>query len=288
MPESSFIHEIIKPTNPLSVWIYLHDERDVTYIAPHWHQAIELSYTVFGTIDDFVINQKHFKTNCGKVLVINSQEVHSVYARSNNSQAISIIFPYPLVSRLYPRIEDQFIDINNTEKFDAIKKEAYIKLQTNLFKMYQIMKSDDDYKNLKLEAASIEILQLLIEYFTESKSEYKKMYGTKEFVVNRIQMITKFVNENYYRKISLDDIAADVNVSKEYLTKFFKKYMDLTVGQYITNVRAQKAYYDILGKAGNLTQIANKNGFSTTRAMNKAFVGIYGKNANVIYKEDNN
>ncbi|MDN7145116.1 AraC family transcriptional regulator [Liquorilactobacillus mali] len=114
------------------------------------------------------------------------------------------------------------------------------------------------------------------------------MYGTKEFVVNRIQMITKFVNENYYRKISLDDIAADVNVSKEYLTKFFKKYMDLTVGQYITNVRAQKAYYDILGKAGNLTQIANKNGFSTTRAMNKAFVGIYGKNASVIYKEDNN
>ncbi|MDN2452955.1 AraC family transcriptional regulator [Lactobacillus sp. UCMA15818] len=288
MIDSSFTHEIIKPTNPLSVWIYLHNEKNVTYIAPHWHQGIEVSYTVFGIVDDFVINQTHFKTSGGKILVINSQEVHSVYARKGSeSEAISIIFPYSFVNRLYPWIENQFIDINNTERFNSIKSEAYIKLQTSLFKMYQIMKSDDGYKNLKLEAISIEILQPLVQYFTKSKSEYNKMYGTKDFVVNRIQIITKFVNENYYKKISLDDIVSKVNVSKEYLTKFFKKYMNLTVGQYITNVRVQKAYYDILGKTGNLTQIASKNGFSTTRAMNKAFVRIYGKDAHMIYKEDN-
>ncbi|MFT8669850.1 MAG: AraC family transcriptional regulator [Liquorilactobacillus hordei] len=289
MADASFIHEIVKPTDPLSVWLYLHNERNVTFVAPHWHQGIEISYTVFGSIDDFVINQKHFTTSGGRVLVINSQELHSVYARRNDkSEALSIIFPYAFVNRLYPQIENQVININDTDTFNSIEKEAYIKLQTSLFEMYLVLKSDDKYKNLKLEASSIKVLQLLIQYFAKSKNEYNRKDGTKEFVVNRIQMITKFVHENYYKRISLDEIASEVNVSKVYLTKFFKKYMNLTVGQYITNVRVQKAYYDLIGKAGNLTQIASKNGFSTTRAMNKAFIGIYGKNAFTIYKENDN
>ena len=35
----------------------------------------------------------------------------------------------------------------------------------------------------------------------------------------------------------------------------------------------------------NLTQIAEENGFASTRSMNKVFNNIYGKNASDFYKE---
>ena len=286
MTDDNYLHEIVIPTQPLSVWIYLHNEYEAnTYIAPHWHQGIELSFTVSGSIDDFVIAEKHYHTQIGTILVVNSQAVHSVYSRLKpHNKAISIIYPYHYVDRLYPAIEQEVIDLNQPENFTSIQKDVYIELQSILFKIYEILASNSKWRNLKLETLSAKVLQLLLEFFNRPKSEYDFANGTKEFEVARLQAITKFVSEKYAEKISLDDLAKQVNVSKQYLSKFFKKHLEMTVGQYINNFRAQKAYYDLLGKAGNLTQIAQRNGFSTTRAMNQALKILYGKPASFFYK----
>ncbi|KRM88658.1 AraC family transcriptional regulator [Liquorilactobacillus vini] len=286
MDNRKLLHEIVIPTKPLSAWFYLHNEKETnTYIAPHWHQGIELSFTVSGSIDDFIINEQHFRTKVGTILVVNSQVIHSVFSKLKlNNQAISIIFPYSYVNRLYPEINKELININQPSKFDRLKKEMYVELQAILFKIYQNLQVTDKFKNLRLEALSDQVLQILVEYFTQPQAENKLFSGTKEFEITRIQEITEFVSENYQNKISLAEIAAQVNVSKQYLAKFFKQHLELTVGQYINNFRAQKAYYDLLGHTGNLTQIAQKNGFSTIRAMNQAFTKLYGKSASEFYR----
>ena len=40
-------------------------------------------------------------------------------------------------------------------------------------------------------------------------------------------------------------IANHCNISKEYLARFFKKEMELTVENYINNVRAEHAYHEV-------------------------------------------
>lgn len=283
--ESKYLHEIVTPTKPLSAWIYLHEQKGLTYIAPHWHQGIELSFTINGVIDDFVINEHHYQTRAGTVLVVNSQVIHSIRSvLKTGDRAISIIYPYYYVNRLYPEIENEVIDVNQPERFDNLQKEIYTEIQTTLFKIYKNLKNDTKFSNLKLETLTARTLQLLLEYFTKPKTEYDIVYGTKEFEVVRIQAITKYINDHYSYKISLSEIAAQVNLSKEYLAKFFKNHMDLTIGAYISNIRAQKAYYDLLGGKNNLTEIAAKNGFPSIRAMNKAFQAVYGKTASEIYR----
>ncbi|MCI1634067.1 MAG: AraC family transcriptional regulator [Liquorilactobacillus nagelii] len=285
MAEDQYLHEIVTPTEPLSAWIYLHHEKGVTYIAPHWHQGIELSFTIAGSIDDFVINEHHYRTQSGTILVVNSQVVHSVRSVLKVAdEAISIIYPYDYVNRLYPEIQNEVIDLNQPAKFNRFQKEIYIEVQTTLFKIYKSLQSQNKFSNLKLETLADQTLQLLLEYFTKPKTEYDIIYGTKEFEVARIQAITKYISEHYANKIKLADIATQVNLSKEYLAKFFKNHMELTIGSYINNVRAQKAYYDLLGGKYNLTEIAVKNGFSSIRAMNKVFQSIYGKTASNIYR----
>lgn len=286
MTEDQYLHEIVTPREPLSAWIYLHHEKEVTYIAPHWHQGIELSFTVAGSIDDFVINEHHYRTQAGTILVVNSQVVHSIRSVLKLAdEAISIIYPYDYVSRLYPEIENEVIDLNQPMRFKPLQKEIYIEIQTTLFKIYKNLQTKGKFSNLKLETLDDQALQLLLEYFTRPKTEYDIIYGTKEFEIARIQAITKYINEHYADKIKLVDIARQVNLSKEYLAKFFKNHMGLTIGTYTNNVRAQKAYYDLLGGKHNLTETAIKNGFPSIRAMNKSFQSIYGKTASNIYRK---
>lgn len=66
----NFSHEIVIPTDPLFAWVHIF--KDMTgplTIAPHWHEGIELSYTIQGQIDEFKINGKKFQTQPGQILV---------------------------------------------------------------------------------------------------------------------------------------------------------------------------------------------------------------------------
>lgn len=47
-------------------------------------------------------------------------------------------------------------------------------------------------------------------------------------------------------------IANQCNISKEYLARFFKKEMELTVENYINNVRAEHAYHELKHSKNNL------------------------------------
>ncbi|WP_057880655.1 AraC family transcriptional regulator [Companilactobacillus kimchiensis] len=283
----SYEHEQVTLNRPLSAWLFRFDGVDTpAYIAPHWHRGIELSFTNSGSINDFEINNHHYQTAGGKILVVNSQLVHSIRsAPQKENGAISIIFPYDYAHRLYPEIDNQIIAINDPEQFSEIQRNEYLELQCLLYKIYQLLNTNDQYTNLKLESLMVKVLQLLLEFFTVSKEHSGMIYGKKDFAVERIQIITKYVHEHYSEKMKLEDIADKINVSKEYLTRFFKKHMSLTVGQYIGDVRAQYAYIDILGQAGNLTEIAIKNGFPSTKAMNQAFKFTYQKSASDFYQE---
>ena len=285
--DETYEHEQVTLDRPLSAWLFrFHGLDSPAYIAPHWHQGIELSFTVSGSINDFEINNQHYRTYEGKILLVNSQLVHSISDNpKRENSAISIIFPYDFVRRLYPEIDRQVIAINDVDNLTDIQKSEYVELQGIFYKIYQLLGTQNQYTNLKLQTLITNTLQILLEFFTVPKSHSGIIYGKKDFAVERIQIITKYVHDHYSEKIKLEDIAAKINVSKEYLTRFFKKHMSLTVGQYISNVRAQYAYEDILGQVGDLTEIAMKNGFPSTRALNKAFRFTYNKSASKLYKE---
>lgn len=61
--------------------------------------------------------------------------------------------------------------------------------------------------------------------------------------------------------------------------------MELTVENYINNVRAERAYHELKHLKNNLTQIAINNGFSSIRTMNRAFDKLYDESASKIKKK---
>ena len=269
-------HEIVKPVDPLSVWYYVFHKNDAPiYIAPHWHRGIELSFLVNGEVDDFLIEKHHYTSHSGKILVVNTQEIHSIHV-TKTGLSISIIFPFNYVSKLYPEIDHQYIDINQSEKFSNVQKLNYTKLQGILYEFISLSEDDSPQKSLKQQALVDQILLILLTYFTKERKSNDTIGKRKNYEIQRLQFITQYVNDHYQEDLSLTKIAKECSISKEYLSRFFKKQMDITVDQFISNVRAQHAHEDLLSKLKTLTEVAYDNGFSSVRSLNRAFKNLYG------------
>jgi len=276
-----YFHEIVKPIDPLPVWLYIFDNlNEHGYIAPHWHYGIELSFTISGQMDNFIINGKHYRPKNGRILLVNTQEIHSIDTLLHPTDLLlSIIFPFQYISRLYPDIEHEEIKINNPEKFNPKQQLAYVRLQGLLTEFINVYRSKSNLRYVCLEKLLDQILLLLLMDFTTEKDSETKLTHRKIYTIDRLQFIIQFVNNHFKEDIGLREIARKCNVTKQYLARFFKEEMEMTVNVYISNVRAQNAHQDLLNKKGNLTEIALNNGFSGVRTMNRAFKRLYGETA---------
>lgn len=192
-----------------------------------------------GQIDSFWISKKQYSSKLGRILVVNTQEIHSIRNHKQaDSLALSIIFPYEYVVRLYPQINHEIIAINDYAQLDAKQKLSYVKLQGLLTEFTNLYFLDSKLKFLQQHQLIDEILCELLANFTKEKPDASVLGQRKVYVVNRLQYITQYVNNHYQEDLNLQDIAVKCNISKEYLARFFKKEMEITVDTYINNVRA--------------------------------------------------
>lgn len=286
MTEKEYKHEVVRPNEKLPVWVWMHNSNFnySSYIAPHWHQSIELSYTLTGEIDEFIIEGQNYHCEPGKILVVNSQEIHSIKVFKNgiDKRALSVIFTYKFVKEMYPMIDNMVFSLNNYSKLTDGQKYKYKKLQKLLQQVATIYtEKENAYKNISISVKLLEILEILIKNFMiEAKCK-----STKEVrIVERTQAIIEYIQKNYQEELSLENIARYHHVSKEYLARFFKKYIGITIGQYIAEIRAKHAYDDIVTGKYNLTEIALNNGFSGIRTMDRALIRIYGRKASELKK----
>lgn len=281
-------HEIVLPTDPLPIWYRIFNSKNVEqYVTPHWHQGIELDYLLHGTISDFTINSIHHTVHAGQIILVNTQEIHSVRcALKIGDISLSIIFPFEYVSHLYPEIKNQMIDINDPGKFSEKQKLSFSKLQSLLMEFVKLDSVKSSFKYLRQQELIDQVLMILMRDFTRKIPAKKRIGQKKIYIINRLQLITQYINKHYQEKINLTLIARHSNLSREYLSRFFKKQMGITVDTYINNVRAQHAYNDLLNKqAQTLTYIAISNGFSGLRTMNRTLKNLYHKTASQIRRE---
>ena len=277
-------HEIVVADKHLPAWIYLHEKNQTSYIEPHWHSSIEISYTLSGSISDFFIAGQSYKTQPGRILVVNSAELHSIRAIHDPKQdprALTIIFPYRIIKRYRPDIQAYQFTINSVDLEEGARLPAYQALQEKLTAIADLYYTKD---HLRKTILLLEILELLLDHFLEKRKitlSDKQDRQQKE----RITDIKIYIEDNFRAELALEDIANASYLSKEHLARFFKEQMNITVIQYLNYVRAKHAYPLLLEGQMTATQVALDCGFSGLRTMDRALVKNYGLTSREIRKK---
>lgn len=98
-------------------------------------------------------------------------------------------------------------------------------------------------------------------------------HDSNEAICNEI---SSYIEQNFYRDISLYDIADHMNMNASYFSRYFKKLFDMNFSEYLVTFRINKAK-EFLGKNNiSIDAIANAVGYNHYQAFYKNFKRITG------------
>lgn len=89
--------------------------------------------------------------------------------------------------------------------------------------------------------------------------------------VDVLHKAVDYIRQNYMKKISLDDVANHVYLSKSYLSKIFKDEMNCSFTNYVNTLRVEKCKELLTEKAVSLADIAALVGFDDQSYFTKVF-----------------
>ncbi|MEZ0536541.1 helix-turn-helix domain-containing protein [Caldicellulosiruptoraceae bacterium PP1] len=245
---------------------------------PHWHEAIEVVYVIEGNID-VGVNNELFKLDSKDILIIGMGDVH--YYKSNKywNKIVVIQFDLDFYNTISNYISDRKYSkllLSKTRKFDY--KEHYNvhkELENQIISLIEEYNKKLDGYKMAIKARLLDILVLLlrnIDNYICSVEKIKKHFAKLE----RLEKIFDYIENNYHKDISLDEIAQVANYSTFHFTRFFKQVTGMTFSQYLSIYRIKRAEWLLINKNLSIAEIAMNTGFNSIKTFNRVFKNIKG------------
>lgn len=86
-----------------------------------------------------------------------------------------------------------------------------------------------------------------------------------------IDELLRYISINYGSKLSLETLAANMHLSREYLCRFFKKHTGKTIFKYIREVRISRAKHLLLTSSHTVADIGIFCGYPSVSSFQRAF-----------------
>ncbi len=237
-----------------------------SYVAPHWHDAIEiicmqkgaLRITVENTVYDLGANQ---------CIMISPNVIHSSLCSAPN-QAIVFQIPQAFVEKFVPNAKP--LKFGLKDPADTLIEQSKVDMfKETLEKMQFLMDCQPDGAVLKFNSLLFEVLFQLYHNFSTPVVEADMTRRQKN--LEKLKPILEYIAENYNRPISLEEIAGIAMFEPKYFCRFFKKYMGTTFLEYQNEIRLSKIYQDVISTNLTISEILEKHGFTNYKLFRKMF-----------------
>lgn len=86
--------------------------------------------------------------------------------------------------------------------------------------------------------------------------------------------ILKYIDNNLYDNIKVEDIANYFHFDRSYLTRVFKKYTGLSLVEYINERKILKSLKQVINSDDKILKIALSNGFNSLEYFSETFYRI--------------
>lgn len=279
----NYSYEIVTTPKRIPAKIVIHTDPGV--VLKHWHKDLELTYLYKGSAT-FSTNGRISSIGSKELFLVNSGDVHSVIDYGDDVVTmITILISYNFIKDKCPDIDNFEFTLEeknrNIKRLKDINEEIanmYIKdMEINNTPLVFVddENSNDKFHYLKIESLLYEILYILLNDFGLKKDTNLELKNERN--LERLKIITDYIDENYKDNISLDEIAVNYQLSKEYLATIFKKYVGITVGTYLKNMRLTSAYRDLMNSDYSINQLAFDNGFPNIKSFINSFKEHYGE-----------
>ena len=113
---------------------------------------------------------------------------------------------------------------------------------------------------------------LIRAYEQEPSPQHRRLAASPQVM----ESVLGYINQNYMKDITLEEMATYAGYSKWYFSRVFKQYTGVSYMQYLTQVRVSHIRQALIDDRTSVTQIYEHSGFSSISTFNRAFKEVTG------------
>lgn len=238
----------------------------------HWHYEFQLTYVVRGTISVF-FNQQTIDLQEGQGIYINPEVLHMIRDRYDSDAMFISLDVSPKLLTSFPNsvFERSYVKpVFCSSAADAVILDPGVFWQKKI--LDEAMSIEQDYKNrsfgweLAVSSSLYAIWKELVCHLQESLAEHDAPAadGARMRRNQRLKDTLAYIREHFTEKITLDEIAKHLHLSTNECCRFFKKNMNCTLFEYITEYRLGKSMELLEHTDLPVSQIAYESGFGSS------------------------
>lgn len=245
------------------------DFEETRHVAEHSHPDLELICVLEGAVT-VGIGRNSYRMEKDDILCIMPNKPHTLHT----SQAILLgilhinyreFQKYLDTGRYYLRCNSV---IDKSSGYQELRE-----LMDRIFHLYY----ERNQEQLYLNSLYFSFLHTLVSHFAYQKEKLLNP-DLKTSEEQRTNEIIDYINGNYPYPLSLTELAAHLNLSSTYLSKYIKKTLGKNFHDYLNDVRLSNAVNDMRQTEKSLSQISMDNGFPNMTAFTTVFRRQYGEN----------
>ena len=265
--------------------LYAHKSKVMQDGVYHSHDYPELTFVLSGK-SRYLVEGTYYDLKAGDILMCNKGVKHQSFVIDANEPAVEFFMgvnDFHFQGMDANRID--FPEPGNIMHTSVDLREELIKC---CFDMDAEWKENKSGKYFMMKSYVMRFLILIMRENAKELSDcdvngYVFKSNNKNYIIKRI---VAYLNENYNRKISLDQIAQNMYLSPVYISKIFKEEMGESPINYLIKIRLEKASLMLLeSDMLSIKEIADQVGYDDVYYFSKLFKKYYGSSPLYYRKE---
>jgi beta-xylosidase/AraC-like DNA-binding protein len=230
----------------------------------HLHQDLEILYLLRGTAK-VIVSEESYLLKMNDYILINANKRHSIENLELTTVFARFTIDFSLMTE-YLGTNQILFWCNSV----VDKHEAYASLRRILDQILNLFFEEAEEEQFRLRSLYYNVIYLLVSNFMVKTKDLRiqKLGFLKD---TRVFEIQNYVQANFQKQLSLNDLSRQLYLSAAYLSKYIKKQFGMSFVDYVNNVRLFHAVEELIYTNKKVTRIAVDNGFPATASFNKAF-----------------
>lgn len=243
---------------------------------PHWHNAIELVYTLEG-MGGVNVDGMDFLLEKGEILIIPAGAIHDVHTWTGKSKRAFIQFNLSMHYSMRD-ICDLTPFLTQPKKISPEADGGFHQaVERQIVEIISAHEKREFAYALFINARLYDILVILSRNLAVKKDLNTGGRGAKKTAgLEKINGAFKYIEENYQRDITLKETARTIGFSEYYFSRLFKEITEKNFHCYLNEFRIKKAEKLLMDNSLTVSQVAHEAGFNSFVTFNRIFKRVKG------------
>lgn len=236
----------------------------------HYHNEFELLVATKGHLL-VQTETETYSLSAGEGLFINSGTLHTIISASPPEETgfIAVVFDYSILCREQDISYENYIRplLNSSLEPNSVLSPD---IRTLIHKLFCAYEAKEFGYELSVRHCLLQMFYLLLK---DAKPSKQSAQNTKSTV---IKTVLDYMKQHYREPISLQQLAKEAHVSKEYLCRLFHRVSGYSLMEYLNRYRIRQSTFLLLQTEDRISDIALSCGFSHSSYYGKLFLDYMG------------